>query len=59
MVLLDDMPLMGADVRDVQWDLLPIEAAENIEVIKGPSSILYGSSASAGTVNVRTGWLTK
>jgi outer membrane receptor protein involved in Fe transport len=58
MVLLDDMPLMGADVGDVQWDLLPIEAAENIEVIKGPSSALYGSSASSGTVNVRTGWPT-
>jgi outer membrane receptor protein involved in Fe transport len=58
MVLLDGMPLMGPDVGDVQWDLLPIEAAENIEVIKGPSSALYGSSASAGTVNVITGWPT-
>jgi outer membrane cobalamin receptor len=58
MVLLDDMPLMGPDVGDVQWDLLPIEAAENVEVIKGPSSVLYGSSASSGTVNVRTGWPT-
>lgn len=58
MVLLDDMPLMGPDLGDVQWDLLPIEAAENVEVIKGPSSVLYGSSASAGTVNVRTGWPT-
>jgi iron complex outermembrane receptor protein len=58
MVLLDDMPLMGPDVGDVQWDLLPIEAAENIEVVKGPSSALYGSAASAGTVNVRTGWPT-
>jgi iron complex outermembrane receptor protein len=58
MVLLDDMPLMGPDVGDVQWDLLPIEAAENIEVIKGPSSVLYGSSASSGTVSLRTGWAT-
>ncbi|MES2781129.1 MAG: TonB-dependent receptor [Bacteroidota bacterium] len=58
MVLLDDMPLMGPDAGDVQWDLLPIEAAENIEVIKGPSSVLYGSSATSGTVNVRTGWPT-
>jgi outer membrane receptor protein involved in Fe transport len=56
MVLLDDMPLVGPDVGDIQWTLLPIEAAENIEVIKGPSSVLYGSSASAGTVSVRTGW---
>lgn len=58
MVLLDDMPLVGPDVGDIQWDLLPIEAAEGIEVLKGPSSVLYGSSASAGTVNVRTGWPT-
>jgi len=58
MVLLDDMPMMGADLGDVQWDLLPIEAAENIEVIKGPSSVLYGSSASSGTISVRTGWAT-
>jgi outer membrane cobalamin receptor len=58
MVLLDDMPLMGPDVGDVQWDLLPIEAAEDVEVIKGPSSVLYGSSATSGTVNVRTGWPT-
>jgi outer membrane cobalamin receptor len=58
MVLLDDMPMMGADVGDVQWDLLPIEAAENIEVIKGPSSVLYGSSASSGTISVQTGWPT-
>lgn len=58
MVVLDDMPLMGPDLGDVQWDLLPIEAAENIEVLKGPSSVLYGSSASSGTITVRTGWPT-
>ncbi len=59
MVLLDDLPLMGPDAGDVQWDLLPIEAATNIEVMKGPASVLYGSSASNGTVSVHTGWPTK
>ena len=58
MVLLDDMPMMGADIGDVQWDLMPMEAAEQIEVIKGPSSVLYGSSASSGTISLRTGWPT-
>ena len=58
MVILDDMPLMGPDVGDVQWDFLPIEAAQNIEVLKGPSSVLYGSSASSGTVTLQTGWPT-
>lgn len=55
-VLLDDMPLLGADLGDVRWNFLPIEAAEQIEVIKGSASVLYGSSALNGTVNVRTGW---
>ena len=55
-VLLDDMPLLGADLGDVRWKFLPIEGAEQIEVIKGSASVLYGSSALNGTVNVRTGW---
>jgi outer membrane cobalamin receptor len=55
-VLLDDMPLLGADLGDVRWSFLPIEAADQIEVIKGSASVLYGSSALNGTVNVRTGW---
>jgi outer membrane cobalamin receptor len=57
-VLLDDMPIMGADLGDVRWNFLPIESAEQIEVIKGSASVLYGSSALNGTVNVRTGWPT-
>ncbi|GAB1447951.1 hypothetical protein MASR2M44_09530 [Bacteroidota bacterium] len=57
-VLLDDMPIMGADIGDVRWNFLPIETAEQIEVIKGSSSVLYGSAALNGTVNVQTGWPT-
>jgi iron complex outermembrane receptor protein len=56
MVLLDDMPLMGADLGDVRWKLLPIEAAEQIEVVKGATSVLYGSAALNGSINVRSGW---
>ncbi|MCU0422412.1 MAG: TonB-dependent receptor [Bacteroidia bacterium] len=59
MVLLDDMPLMGGDLGDVRWKILPIEAAEQVEVVKGASSVLYGSSALNGSVNVRTGWAEK
>ncbi|MCG9881307.1 MAG: TonB-dependent receptor [Bacteroidia bacterium] len=58
-VLLDDMPLLGADLADARWNFLPIESAEQIEVIKGSASVLYGSSALNGTVNVRTGWGTQ
>lgn len=58
MVVLDDMPMIGGDAGDVHWDLMPIEAAEQIEVIKGPSSVLYGNSASSGTIALQTGWAT-
>ncbi len=58
-VLLDDMPLMGGDLADVMWNFLPIESAEQIEVIKGAASVLYGSSAMNGTINLRTGWPTQ
>lgn len=57
-VLLDDMPLLGPDLGDVRWKFLPIEAAEQVEVIKGAASVLYGSAALNGTINVRTGWPT-
>lgn len=56
MVMLDDMPLMGADLGDVRWKLLPIESAEQIEVVKGATSVLYGSAALNGSINVRSGW---
>ena len=55
-VLVDDMPLVTGDFGEVKWDFIPMENAENIEIIKGPASVLYGSSALNGVINVRTGY---
>ncbi|MCB9233870.1 MAG: TonB-dependent receptor [Bacteroidia bacterium] len=55
-VLVDDMPLLGGDLGDVKWEFVPMENVEQIEVIKGASSALYGSSAMNGVINVRTGY---
>ena len=33
---------------------IPVEMVERIEVVKGPSSVLYGSDAVAGVVNIIT-----
>jgi outer membrane receptor protein involved in Fe transport len=54
MVMVDDMPMLSADAQDAKWDFLPIENCEQIEVMKGAASTLYGSSALNGVVHFRT-----
>lgn len=58
LVLLDDIPILQADAGFPQWDDLPIELASQIEVLKGASSALYGSSALNGIINLRTTYAT-
>ena len=54
MVMMDEMPVMRADAGRPAWNLIPMENIEQIEVLKGASSVLYGSSATTGAINVRT-----
>lgn len=56
LVLVDDIPQLAADAGDVKWEFLPIENIEQVEVIKGASSVLYGSSALNGVINIRTAY---
>jgi outer membrane receptor protein involved in Fe transport len=54
MILVDDIPLMRGDAGRPVWGFVPIENVEQIEVLKGASSVLYGSSALNGAINIRT-----
>ena len=54
LVMVDDMPLISGDAGQAQWSLIATENINQIEVIKGASSALYGSSALNGVINVRT-----
>lgn len=56
LLLVDEMPMLTADAGDVKWTALPIENCEQIEVIKGASSALFGSSALNGVINFRTAY---
>ena len=59
MVMVDGMPLMNGDQGGVEWQLVPMENISQIEVIKGASSVLFGSSALNGTINIRTAYPTR
>ena len=56
LLMVDDIPMLAGDAGDIKWSSLPIENVEQIEVIKGASSVLYGSSALNGVVNIRTAY---
>jgi iron complex outermembrane receptor protein len=53
-ILYDDMPIMSADAADAKWSAIPVENIEQVEIIKGAASALYGSSALNGIINART-----
>mgnify|MGYP001948711170 CR=1 FL=1 len=54
MVMQDGVPLTNGVAGSVQWELVAAENVEQIEVIKGASSVLYGSSALNGAINIIT-----
>lgn len=56
MLLVDDMPLVRGDWGDLNWNFVPLENADQVEVVKGAASVLYGSAALNGVINVRTAW---
>lgn len=55
-VLVDDMPILSGDAGRPEWGFVPVENIEQIEVIKGASSVLSGSSALSGAIHIRTAY---
>ncbi|MFO7998066.1 MAG: TonB-dependent receptor [Bacteroidales bacterium] len=54
LALVDGLPILSADAGGIRWRSLPLENISQIEVIKGASSVLYGSSALNGVIHFRT-----
>jgi iron complex outermembrane receptor protein len=54
MVTLDELPMLSPDAGAVQFSFLPIENLAGVEVVKSAGSVLYGSSALNGIINLRT-----
>jgi outer membrane receptor protein involved in Fe transport len=49
-LLWNGVPMMSPDVGDAKWNAIPMEQAAQIEILKGASSVLYGSGALNGII---------
>jgi outer membrane receptor protein involved in Fe transport len=58
LLMLDDLPMLTGAGGEAKWNFIPLENLSQVEVIKGASSALYGSSALNGVINVRTAYPT-
>ncbi|MFH1160700.1 MAG: TonB-dependent receptor [bacterium] len=56
MVMVDEMPVLRGDAGRPSWGFLPVDEVEQIEVVKGAASVVYGSSAITGAINIRTAY---
>lgn len=54
LLLVDGVPMNEADRAGIDWDMVPVDDAERIEIVKGAGSSLYGSAALGGVVNIIT-----
>ena len=54
LVLIDGQRILGGHQNAVDFQQISIEMIERIEILKGPSSALYGSDAMGGVINIIT-----
>ena len=54
LVLIDGMPIMSALASVYGFNGIPTALIERVEIVKGPSSTLYGTEAVGGVINIIT-----
>lgn len=59
LVTIDGVPFYTGDTGEIIWEQIPLTDIERIEVLKGPASSLYGSTAIGGVINIITKKVTK
>jgi len=53
-IFVDDMPLLSPDAGRPYWDLIAVENIDQIEIVKGASSVLSGANALSGAIYIRS-----
>ena len=54
LILIDGQPVIGRNGGTLDLERFAVSDIESVEIVKGPSSSLYGSEALAGVINLRT-----
>jgi iron complex outermembrane receptor protein len=54
LILIDGVPQNRGKDKLVNWDTIPIDNVERIEVMRGPASSIYGDNAMSGVINIIT-----
>lgn len=52
LLLWNGIPIISGDAGDAKWNAVPMESASQVEVLKGASSVLYGSGALNGIISL-------
>jgi outer membrane receptor protein involved in Fe transport len=54
LLLVDGVPVNQGDRGGINWDIVSPDQVRQVEILKGASSVLYGSAALGGVVNLIT-----
>ncbi|MCE3295006.1 MAG: hypothetical protein K0R65_720 [Crocinitomicaceae bacterium] len=52
LLLWNGVPLLSGDAGDAKWNTVPLESIAQVEILKGASSVLYGSGALNGIISL-------
>jgi iron complex outermembrane receptor protein len=52
LLLWNGVPMLSGDAGDTKWNSIPMEQTSQIEIMKGASSVLYGSGALNGIISL-------
>lgn len=52
LVVVDGSPINKSDAGSVDWSMIDKDNISSIEIIKGPGSVIFGSNAMGGIINI-------